>query len=694
MAGAALCRPGEVEGPRTRITSVPYALRSADADTLGGHPASAYLLAAGGTTGNSTTATTAGQASAHGNEPGAPTAQDVVLPGTVNVLAKYVNAADVGPSAVSEVSGRVGINTGASLPADYLHVKFNDPFGAFTGLAVQNSSNSANAASGMLFYDHNGVLSQFQGFNNTNHAYLINNIARNGASQFDGSYSFLIGSTPRLYIGSAGNVGIGTASPSPSSNLDVSNAVCGSGTTNINVTTYSPNAFGPNLIGKKARGTQGSPTSVLNNDALLDLSANGYGATGFANINSASISMRAAENWTDTAQGSIINFSTTASGTTAPISRMTIGPQGRIGIGVFGAQANLEVSNANNASGAGMIYATTFTNAGTSLFVGRRARGTGIAPTAVLSGDNLAGFEAAGYGTTGFSSFTRGGMDVAAAENWTDTAQGTRLVFTTTATGTTTGGTRMTIGPAGNVGIGTQTPSAPLEVTRTGTDAAVVSTLYANGANVGSFLVAQTARGSAAAPTAVQAGDFLGALLISGYGTTSFQEAAAVGAFAAEIFTDTARGTALGFATTPLGGDDSVLGMALLPSGNVGIGTPAGANGIPTAADKLQVFGDMRVGTPLTSGCVKNFAGTGIAGTCSSDRRLKRDITPFGSALNQLTALQPVHFYWRAAEFPDRHFGEAQSYGLIAQDVEQVLPELVVTGEDGFKRSITPGCRS
>jgi hypothetical protein len=44
-----------------------------------------------------------------------------------------------------------------------------------------------------------------------------------------------------------------------------------------------------------------------------------------------------------------------------------------------------------------------------------------------------------------------------------------------------------------------------------------------------------------------------------------------------------------------------------------------------------------------------------------------------------------VHFYWRAAEFPDRHFGEAQTYGLIAQDVEQVFPELVVTGEDGFK---------
>ncbi len=47
-----------------------------------------------------------------------------------------------------------------------------------------------------------------------------------------------------------------------------------------------------------------------------------------------------------------------------------------------------------------------------------------------------------------------------------------------------------------------------------------------------------------------------------------------VGAVAAENFTDNARGTALGFGTTPLGGNDSVIGMALLPSGNLGIGTP------------------------------------------------------------------------------------------------------------------------
>src|SRR5689334_1793617 len=38
-------RIGEIERPRVRLTSVPYALRAADADTLGGRPASAYLLA-------------------------------------------------------------------------------------------------------------------------------------------------------------------------------------------------------------------------------------------------------------------------------------------------------------------------------------------------------------------------------------------------------------------------------------------------------------------------------------------------------------------------------------------------------------------------------------------------------------------------------------------------------------------------
>ena len=42
--GAQFNRPGEAEQPRVLMASVPYALKSVDAETLGGKPASAYWL--------------------------------------------------------------------------------------------------------------------------------------------------------------------------------------------------------------------------------------------------------------------------------------------------------------------------------------------------------------------------------------------------------------------------------------------------------------------------------------------------------------------------------------------------------------------------------------------------------------------------------------------------------------------------
>lgn len=121
---------------------------------------------------------------------------------------------------------------------------------------------------------------------------------------------------------------------------------------------------------------------------------------------------------------------------------------------------------------------------------------------------------------------------------------------------------------------------------------------------------------------------------------------------------------------------DNILVM-VRSGGAVGLGTV-------TPADQLHVAGDIRVGTG-TTGCVKDADATVIAGTCSSDRRLKKAITPFGRALEQVASLQPVHFYWRADEYADRHFGTSESFGLIAQDVEKILPELVTTDEKGYK---------
>jgi hypothetical protein len=183
----------------------------------------------------------------------------------------------------------------------------------------------------------------------------------------------------------------------------------------------------------------------------------------------------------------------------------------------------------------------------------------------------------------------------------------------------------------------------------------------------------------------VQAGDELGGVFATGYGATGFvgDGGAGFGVFAAENWTDTAQGAALVLGATPLGSNEAQPNLVVLPGGNVGIGGTF--DDFPTITDRLQVFGDVRIGTSGTNGCIKDFGGGAIAGTCSSDRRFKKDITPFDHVLDRLTALQPVHYFWRAEDFPNRHFGTSRSYGLIAQDVEQVLPELVVTNDDGFK---------
>ena len=44
-----------------------------------------------------------------------------------------------------------------------------------------------------------------------------------------------------------------------------------------------------------------------------------------------------------------------------------------------------------------------------------------------------------------------------------------------------------------------------------------------------------------------------------------------------------------------------------------------------------------------------------------------------------------MHFEWRAAEYPDYHFGSSRGYGLIAQQVELDFPELVSRDKQGFK---------
>jgi len=69
----------------------------------------------------------------------------------------------------------------------------------------------------------------------------------------------------------------------------------------------------------------------------------------------------------------------------------------------------------------------------------------------------------------------------------------------------------------------------------------------------------------------------------------------------------------------------------------------------------------------------------------TSDKRYKKDITPIPGALQKVDSLTGVYYSWRSDEFAEKNFSDARQVGLIAQEVEAVLPEAVHTGADGYK---------
>jgi hypothetical protein len=71
-----------------------------------------------------------------------------------------------------------------------------------------------------------------------------------------------------------------------------------------------------------------------------------------------------------------------------------------------------------------------------------------------------------------------------------------------------------------------------------------------------------------------------------------------------------------------------------------------------------------------------------MAGTLSqaSDERLKTNITTSPHGLADVLKMRGVNYQWKA---PER--GDQIELGLIAQEVESIIPEVVRTNSDGFK---------
>ena len=109
-------------------------------------------------------------------------------------------------------------------------------------------------------------------------------------------------------------------------------------------------------------------------------------------------------------------------------------------------------------------------------------------------------------------------------------------------------------------------------------------------------------------------------------------------------------------------GDLTTTGNEVIMMGSVGIGTNS-------LDEKLTVNGNVK----------------GDAFINSSDRRYKKDITPLTNVLEKLEQINGVYYNWKVEEFPQENFDRTKQLGVIAQEIEAVFPELVVTNADGYK---------
>ena len=247
-----------------------------------------------------------------------------------------------------------------------------------------------------------------------------------------------------------------------------------------------------------------------------------------------------------------------------------------------------------------------------------------------------------------------GGLGASIVTN-TAASESGRLNFYTTNAGATRN-IRMVISPAGNVGIGTTSPGTrftvvetsstnpPLSIQNTNVDGYSGSWIY----NSAGTLVAHFGWAN---------------------GTTT--------ALSDKMYFGTIANKPVVFTT------NDAERLRITSDGNVGIGTTS-------PSYKLDVTGDIRVNTGALGVNVAPSATDGridasndIVAFSSSDLRLKENIKPIENALEKVKSLTGVEFDWKP-ELKHAHGYEGHDTGVIAQEVQEVMPTAIRTNDTGY----------
>lgn len=329
------------------------------------------------------------------------------------------------------------------------------------------------------------------------------------------------------------------------------------------------------------------------------------------------------------------------------------------------------VLEAEGTSVGGRIAAKVYSDTENPLFVAYRARGTKASPLALLSGDLITAVSPVGY--DGSTWQTGAHVRFSSTENWNGSAIGSAITFRTVTNGTNATLDRMRIDHNGNVGIGTIAPAYLLDVNGTANATSIKagngtystpSIGFTNQPGVGLFSDGNLKFSTGGLQMTLSSTSL--AFNAGGAGPQIYQTGgnAAKPSYAFNVDSDTGM-----FNPNSSGGSNqlafSTAGLERVrfdENGNVGIGTTA-------PGYVLDV-----------NGTTANVSGAWVV---RSDARLKRDIATLENPLDTVLKLRGVSFHWKNSEM-DQKYGIQR--GFIAQEMQEVVPEWVHEGNDGYKR--------
>ena len=134
-----------------------------------------------------------------------------------------------------------------------------------------------------------------------------------------------------------------------------------------------------------------------------------------------------------------------------------------------------------------------------------------------------------------------------------------------------------------------------------------------------------------------------------------------------------------------LGGSGVWSGSAQLPAGVVsGSSQILGGTNIHSGSTGDYQFNSIGVGTAASTTAGEIRATGDITAFYSSDIRLKENITAIPNALEKVNQISGNTYDWKEG-YDEVHSHKGNDVGVIAQEIEQILPQIVTNRDNGFK---------